>query len=69
MIITSFVVVFFSQSVMTNSYSTPWTVACQSPAHGISQARIFEWVAISFSRGSSQSRDLEPRSPALADRF
>ena len=25
-----------------------------SPVHGISQARILEWVAISFSRGSSQ---------------
>ena len=25
--------------------------------HGISQARILEWVAISFSRESSQSRD------------
>ena len=26
-----------------------------SSVHGISQARILEWVAISFSRGSSQS--------------
>ena len=25
--------------------------------HGILQARILEWVAISFSRGSSQARD------------
>ena len=25
--------------------------------HGISQARLLEWVAISFSRGSSQPRD------------
>ena len=32
--------------------------------HGIFQARILEWVAISFSRGSSR-----PRSPALAGRF
>ena len=31
-----------------------------SSLHGILQARILEWVAISFSRGSSQ-----PRSPAL----
>ena len=33
---------------------------CSPPAssvHGISQARILEWVAISFSRGSSQPRD------------
>ena len=33
---------------------------CTAPGfsvHGISQARILEWVAISFSRGSSQPRD------------
>ena len=35
-----------------------WTVACQAIAvHGIPQARILEWIAISFSRGSSWSRD------------
>ena len=28
-----------------------------SSVHGISQARILEWVAVSFSRGSSQYRD------------
>ena len=28
-----------------------------SSVHGISQARILEWVAISFSRGSSQPRN------------
>ena len=28
-----------------------------SPVHKISQARILEWVAISFSRGSSQPKD------------
>ena len=28
-----------------------------SSVHEISQARILEWVAISFSRGSSQLRD------------
>ena len=28
-----------------------------SSVHGISQARILEWVAVHFSRGSSQSRD------------
>ena len=37
---------------------TPWTVAHQAPlVHGISQARVLEWVAISFSRGSSRPRD------------
>ena len=35
-----------------------------SSVHGISQIRILEWVAISFSGGS-----LEPMSPALAGRF
>ena len=37
---------------------TPWTIACQAPlsVHGISQAGILEWVAISYSRGSSQFR-------------
>ena len=39
--------------------ATPWTVAHQpgSAVHGISQARILEWVAISFSRESSRPRD------------
>ena len=35
-------------------------IDCRPPGssvHGISQARILEWVAISFSRGSSWSRD------------
>ena len=37
---------------------TPWTVVCQgSFVHGILQARILKWVAISFSRGSSWPRD------------
>ena len=33
-----------------------------SSVHGIFQARILEWVAISFSRGSSQPRDWTPLS-------
>ena len=32
--------------------------------HGILQARILEWVAIPFSRGSSKP-GIEPRSPTL----
>ena len=32
---------------------------------GILQARILEWVAISFSRGSIPDPGIEPRSPAL----
>ena len=39
-------------------FATPWTVACQAPlSMDILQARILEWVAISFSKGSSQPRD------------
>ena len=37
--------------------------------HGIFQARILEWVAISFSRASSHPRDYKPTHPALASRF
>ena len=40
-------------------FATPWTV-CSLPGslvHGIFQTRILEWVAISFSRWSSQPRD------------
>ena len=38
-------------------FVTPWTVTCQTPLSEISQARLLEWVAIPFSRGSSQLRD------------
>ena len=39
-------------------FATPWTVVLPgSSIHGILQARVLEWVAISFSRGSSQPRD------------
>ena len=31
-----------------------------SSVHGISQARILEWIALSFSRGSSQHREKVP---------
>ena len=42
---------------MSDSFATPWTVASQTPlSMGILQAKILEWVAISFSRGSSLSR-------------
>ena len=42
-----------------------------SSAHGIFQARILEWVAISYSRGSSQPgvKPASPTSPALAGGF
>ena len=43
---------------MCDSFATPWTVAPPgSSVRGILQTRILEWVAISFSRGSSRLRD------------
>ena len=50
--------VLVAQSYLT---VTPWTVALQvgvtASVHGIFQARLLEWVAISFSSGSSKPRD------------
>ena len=46
-------------------------IVCSLPGssvRGILQARILEWVAISFSRGSSDPV-IEPTSPTLAGRF
>ena len=43
-------------------FATPWTV------HGILQARTMEWVAIPFSRGSSQPRD-QTRVSCIPRRF
>ena len=54
-----------AQSCLTLCYlmgSSPLS----SPVHGIFQARILEWIAISCFRGSSQSRN---RIHALAGRF
>ena len=43
---------------------TPWnSMDCSSSVHEISQTRILEWVAISFSRRSSWPR-IEPASSA-----
>ena len=45
-------------SAVSDSFAAPWTAAHQTPlSSGISQARILEGVAISYSRGSSQPRD------------
>ena len=41
---------------VAQSYPTLWN-PMDYTVHGILQARILEWVAISFSRGSSQPRD------------
>ena len=47
-------------------FVTPWTVVHQPPlVHWISQARILEWVVISFSIESLPNPGIEPESPAL----
>ena len=52
-----------SCSVVTNSLQ-PQRSPPGFSVHGIFQGSILEWVAISFSRKSSQS-GIEPESPAL----
>ena len=47
-----------AQLYLTLCNCTDYTV------HGILQVRILEWVAVPFSRGSSQPR-IKPRSPTL----
>ena len=50
-----------SESEVTQSCPTPCdSMDCSPPGssvHGILHARVLDWVAISFSRGSSQPRD------------
>ena len=58
-------------SVVSNSLQPHGLRPSGSPIHEILQARILEWVAMTFSRGSSQP-GMEPsslKSPALAGRF
>ena len=58
-----------ARSVVSNSLQPLWTVAHQVPlSMGIFQARILEWVAQPFSKGSSQPRDWI-RVSHLAGRF
>ena len=52
-----------AQSCLTLCDPVDYTV------HGILQARILEWVAFLFSRGSSQSRDQTQVSPTAGGFF
>ena len=58
--------------LVTQSCQTLWDpMDCSPPGssvHGILQARILEWVAIPFSRGSSWPRD-RTQVPCIASRF
>ena len=63
----------WSESEVAQSCPTVWDIVDyslpHSPIHGIFQARILEWVAISFSRGSSQPRDRTQVSCIVGRRF
>ena len=58
---------------VAQSYPTPCDpMDCSLPdssVHGIFQARVLEWVTISFSRGSSQPRDWTRVSSTTGRRF
>ena len=51
-------------------FATPWTVAYQAPSSmGIFQTKTLEWIAISFSKGSSLPRDRTRVSQIAGRRF
>ena len=49
--------VSFTSPALAGSFFTTSTTWAGSSVHGILQARILEWVVISFARGPSQPRD------------
>ena len=63
----------WGRSEVAKSRPTLWDpVDCSLPhssIHGIFQARVLEWVTISFSRGSSQPRDQTQVSRIVGRRF
>ena len=57
-----------SLSVIPNSLRPHRLLPTRLPVHGVLQARILKWVSISFTRESSQPRDLTQVS-SIAGRF
>ena len=63
-------ILHFSVDVLVRLFATPMDGSLPgSTVHGIFQARIREWVAISFSRGSSQPKDRTQVSCIAGRRF
>ena len=63
------VVVLVTKSYALLDFCDPMDCSPQgSSVHGFAKARIPEWAAIFFSRGSSDL-GIKPESPALAGRF
>ena len=50
-------------SVVSNSFVTPWTTACQAPLSEISQERILDWLPFP-SPGDLPHPRIQPESPA-----
>ena len=61
---------FFSHQVVSNSFATPWTVACQVPL-SMGFPRQEDWSGLPFPPpGNLPNPEFEPKSPALqADSF
>ena len=57
-----------AQSCLTLCDPMDWSFPGSS-VHGIFQARVLEWVAISFSRESSRLRDSTRVSPIVGGHF
>ena len=56
----SFLMMIHSEWMSAQSCLTLWPMDCSPPSssvHGLFQAKILEWVAISYSKGSSWPRD------------
>ena len=68
----SFGIMYICCCLVAKLFLTHWDTMdhslLSSSVHGISQARILEWIAISFSRGSS-CPSIEPVSPEFAAGF
>ena len=58
-----------SLSVVSNSFDPMGCSPPGSSVHGILQARIVEWVAVPFSRGSSQHKNRTQASPLVGGFF
>ena len=59
--------ILFAQKVKV-AHLRPGPILCDHmdyTVHGILQARMLEWVALPFSRGTSQTRGIEPGSPTM----
>ena len=59
----------FSHSVLSDSFATPWTVACQAPL-SLGYCRQEYWSRLPFpSPGDLPDPEIEAMSPALAGKF